>query len=69
MLYFIHMRTNIEIDDAAMAELLERTGLKTKREVVDHALKRLLQLERQKDIRQLRGIGWEGDLDKMRRDA
>ena len=33
------MRTNIEIDDAAMAELLKRTGLKTKREVVDLALK------------------------------
>jgi Arc/MetJ family transcription regulator len=63
------MRTNIEIDDAVMAELLERTGLKTKREVVDSALRKLLQLERQKDIRQLRGIGWEGDLDKMRRDA
>jgi Arc/MetJ family transcription regulator len=63
------MRTNIEIDDAAMAELLKRTGLKTKREVVDLALKRLLKLERQKDILQLWGIGWEGDLDKMRRDA
>ena len=63
------MRTNIEIDDEAMAELLKRTGLKTKREVVDLALKRLLKLERQKDILQLWGIGWEGDLDKMRRDA
>lgn len=63
------MRTNIEIDDATLAELLERTGLKTKREVVDMALKKLLKLERQKDILDLRGIGWEGDLDKMRRDA
>jgi Arc/MetJ family transcription regulator len=63
------MRTNIEIDDEAMAELLKRTGLKTKREVVDLALKRLLKLERQKDILQLWGIGWDGDLDKMRRDA
>jgi Arc/MetJ family transcription regulator len=63
------MRTNIEIDDEAMAELLKRTGLKTKREVVDLALKRLLKLERQKDILQLWGIGWEGDLDTMRRDA
>lgn len=63
------MRTNIDIDAATMAELLSRTGLKTKREVVDRALKKMLQLERQKDILQLRGIGWEGDLDKMRRDA
>lgn len=63
------MRTNIVIDEPTMTELLERTGLKTKREVVDLALKRLLKLERQKDIMQLRGIGWIGDLDKMRRDA
>jgi Arc/MetJ family transcription regulator len=63
------MRTNIEIDDAVMAELLERTALPTKRQVVDRALRKLLQLERQKDIQQLRGIGWEGDLDRMRRDA
>lgn len=63
------MRTNIDIDDEAMSELMKRTGLKTKREVVDLALKKLLRLERQKDILQLRGIGWEGDLDEMRRDA
>jgi Arc/MetJ family transcription regulator len=63
------MRTNIDIDDAALAELLKRTGLRTKREVVDLALKKLLKLERQKDILQLKGIGWEGDLDKLRRDA
>ena len=63
------MRTNIDIDEATMSELLKRTGLKTKREVVDRALKKLLQLEKQKDILQLRGIGWEGDLDKMRREA
>ena len=63
------MRTNIDIDDETMTELLERTGLKTKREIVDKALKWMLQIERQKDIRKLRGIGWEGDLDKMRRDA
>jgi Arc/MetJ family transcription regulator len=63
------MRTNIEIDDAVMAELLKRTGLRTKREVVAVALANLLRREKQKDILQLQGIGWEGDLDKMRRDA
>ena len=63
------MRTNIEIDDITMAELLKRTGLRTNREVVDLALKKLLRLEQQKDLLQLQGIGWEGDLDKMRRDA
>ncbi|HEX8400942.1 MAG TPA: type II toxin-antitoxin system VapB family antitoxin [Allosphingosinicella sp.] len=63
------MRTNIDIDSETMTELLKRTGLKTKREIVDVALKRLLKIERQKDILELRGIGWEGDLEKMRRDA
>ena len=35
------MRTNIEIDDKLMAELLESTGLKTKKAVVDAALREL----------------------------
>lgn len=63
------MRTNIDIDDRVMAELLKRTGLRTKRDVVALALNTLLRREKQKDILQLQGTGWEGDLDKMRRDA
>jgi Arc/MetJ family transcription regulator len=34
-------RTNIEIDDDAVAEVMERYGLRTKREAVDLALRRL----------------------------
>ena len=63
------MRTNIEIDDAQLAEFMKRTGVKTKREAVDLALKEALRVRRQSDLRQLWGIGWEGDLDQMRRDA
>jgi len=63
------MRTNIEIDDKLMADTLKATGLKTKREVVDRALKELLRLERQTDFRKLKGkIDWQGDLEKMRLD-
>jgi Arc/MetJ family transcription regulator len=62
------MRTNIEIDDELLAEALERTGLKTKRDVVHEALRTLVQFKRQADLKQLWGIGWEGDLDAMRRD-
>ena len=63
------MRTNIEIDDKLMRDTLKVTGLKTKREVVDRALKELLKLERQKDFRKLKGkIAWQGDLDQMRLD-
>ena len=63
------MRTNIEINDKLMKDTLKVTGLKTKREVVDRALKELLKLERQKDFRKLKGkIAWQGDLDQMRLD-
>lgn len=62
------MRTNIEIDDQLMAEAMRLTGLKTKKAVVEAALRRVVQLERQKGLLELRGIGWEGDLDAWRRD-
>lgn len=63
------MRTNIEIDDKVMADAMRASGAKTKREVVDQALRRFVLLERQKEILKLRGkINWVGDLDAMRRD-
>jgi Arc/MetJ family transcription regulator len=64
------MRTNIVIDDKLMQEVLEKTGIKTKREAVEQGLKLLLQsAEQVQQIRALRGkIHWEGDLDEMRRD-
>lgn len=61
------MRTNIVIDDSLIAEALALTGLKTKREAVDLALKTLVELRRQKNIRQFRGqLKWEGDLNELR---
>jgi len=64
------MRTNIVIDDALMQAVLEKTGIRTKREAVEEGLKLLLQSTEQiQQIRALRGrIHWEGDLDEMRRD-
>ena len=63
------MRTNIEIDEKLIRETLKATGLKTKRAVVDHALRKLLRVSRQADMRKLRGkFRWEGDLEKMRLD-
>jgi Arc/MetJ family transcription regulator len=64
------MRTNIDIDDDLMHEALAVTGLPTKRSVVEEALRRLIMLKRQQDVRSLRGrLRWEGDLDDMRRDT
>jgi len=63
------MRTNIEIDDRLMRDTLKATGLKTKREVVELALKELLRLEKQTEFRKLRGkIDWQGDIEEMRLD-
>ncbi len=63
------MRTNIVIDDQLMQEALARSGLKTKREVVETALRRFVQLKRQEEIKKYRGkLKWVGDLDAMRRD-
>lgn len=63
------MRTNIVIDDKLMRDALRVTGLKTKREAVELALRTLLRLRRQGEIRRYRGkLAWHGDLDAMRTD-
>ena len=63
------MRTNIEIDDALITETIALTGVKTKREAVELALRTLLGLRKQEEIRKLRGkLNWVGDLDAMRTD-
>ncbi len=61
------MRTNIEIDDKLMADVLKATGLKTKKDAVELGLKTLLKLRNQGKVRGFRGrLQWEGDLDDMR---
>lgn len=62
------MRTNIDIDDTLMEEAMRRGGLQTKRATVEEALRTFIQVKRELEIRELRGIGWEGDLDAWRRD-
>jgi Arc/MetJ family transcription regulator len=62
-------RTNIEIDDELVAEAIRRYGLKTKREAVDLALRKLVGPKlTAADIDAVYGIGWEGDLDEIRGD-
>jgi Arc/MetJ family transcription regulator len=62
------MRTNIVIEDDLIEEALRLTGASTKREVVDLALRRLVQLERQRAVLALEGsVAWQGDLDELRR--
>jgi Arc/MetJ family transcription regulator len=63
------MRTNIEIDDKLMNDVLRATGAKTKKEAVELGLQTLLDLRAQEKARSLRGsITWEGDLNASRTD-
>lgn len=61
------MRTNIVIDDTLLTEALSCTGLPTKKAVIEEALRTLVRLKSQEQIRSLRGhLRWEGDLHAMR---
>ena len=61
------MRTNIVIDDTLIAEAMRLTRIKTKRGVVDKALRTLVRLEGQRAVLDLEGrITWEGDLNNLR---
>jgi Arc/MetJ family transcription regulator len=64
------VRTNLDIDDALLALAMTATGLPTKEATVEEALRRLVETERRRDaIKTLAGLGWEGDLDEMRRNS
>ncbi len=53
------MRTNIVLDDELVAEAMKLTSAKTKREVVDRALRSLVQKYRQRELLELAGRGDE----------
>lgn len=61
------MRTNVVIEDQLIARAMESTGLKTKKAVIEEALRTLIRLKSQERVRDLRGkLHWEGNLDEMR---
>jgi len=49
------MRTNIDIDDALMEKALKAGNAKTKKQVVEEALKLFVKIEGQKSILNLKG--------------
>ena len=62
------MRTNIDIDDALIAEAMAATGHSTKKGVVEEALRQIVAERRAREaLQDLRGIGWDGDREAMRR--
>jgi Arc/MetJ family transcription regulator len=63
------MRTNIVIDDDLIQKGIKYTGLSTKKDVVDFALRELIKRKERKDILLMKGkLHWEGDLEDMRKD-
>jgi Arc/MetJ family transcription regulator len=61
-------RTNVVLDDKLVARGLRLTRVRTTRELIDRALRELVAREEQRRLaEQLRGSGWEGDLNDMRR--
>jgi len=61
------MRTNIEIDDDLLPEAMAAAGLATKKATVEEALRTLVRQKRRRAaIADMKGLGWEGDLDAIR---
>jgi Arc/MetJ family transcription regulator len=62
------MRTNIEIDDALMAEAQKVCGHATKKHTVEQALRLMIRLIRQQEVRAAFGkFRWRGNLVQSRR--
>jgi len=61
-------RTNIDIDDELVARVMKRYDLKTKKEAVDLALRQVADTPlTQEFLDSVEGMGWDGDLEAMRR--
>ena len=61
------MRTNIVLDDDLINRARQLTGIKTKKQVIQEALRLLIRLREQEQVRSLRGkLHWEGNLEEMR---
>ena len=63
------MRTNIEIDDELLSQAMMVAGVSTKRATVEEGLRLLVRIGRQtRALSDLKGLGWDADLDEMRED-
>ena len=63
----VSMRTNHVLDEQLVAKGMRMKGLKTRRAVVDFALRELIRRWQQRAILKLRGqVKWEGNLDQLR---
>mgnify|MGYP001584278293 CR=1 FL=1 len=63
------MRTNVVLDDDLVRSALSLSGFKTKKRAIEEGLKLLIQVNRQRKIKDFRGkLKWKGNLNRMRTD-
>jgi Arc/MetJ family transcription regulator len=63
----MNRRTNVVLDEDLIEAGMKITGLKSRRALIDYALRELLRRESQRKILELKGkVRWEGDLPSMR---
>lgn len=55
------------IDDALLRRVMRLYGLRTKRTAIDFALRALVGDRSRRDVLDLEGAGWDGNLVRMRR--
>ena len=61
------MRTNIELDDVLVEQALKLSNIKTKKDVIQEALKNYVAWMKKKQLLDLKGnVKWEGNLKDMR---
>ena len=62
------LRTNIELDEKLVDEALELTHIKTKKELVNHAIRELVSRAKRRKLLELEGrVEWTGNLAEMRK--
>lgn len=60
-------RTNVVVDDELLDKVMSLYGLRTKRETIDFALRRVAgEVDVRSLARELRGSGWDGDFEALR---
>lgn len=62
-------RLNVVVDDELIERVMKLYGLATKRDAIDYALRRVGGDRSPRDILELEGMGWPGNLKTLRRSA
>ena len=62
------LRTNVELDEDLVDEAMKLTHIRTKKELVNFAIRELVTKAKRRRILELEGkVEWEGDLHDMRK--